>query len=101
MGIKLSPPDLELYQRVDEVLHYIWDPIGVSGIPTARNEYYGYLPEIFGLLKKHASPEPIVEYLFELSTGHMGLDGRRKKDIDVAAILLNWKAAITEKYVSD
>ena len=47
MGTKLEPHDEELYRRVDEVLHYIWDPIGVAGAPMARDEYYAYLPQIF------------------------------------------------------
>ena len=42
MGRGISSLDEELYRRVDEVLHYLWDPIGVAGIPEARDEYYGY-----------------------------------------------------------
>ena len=38
----------ELHRRTDEVLHYIWDPIGVSGVPTARDEYSGYVPRLVG-----------------------------------------------------
>jgi hypothetical protein len=40
MGRKLSPEQNELYKRVDEVLHYVWDSIGVAGEPHARDEYY-------------------------------------------------------------
>ena len=54
MGKKLEPKDEELYRRVDEVLHYILDPIGVSGIPQARDEYYSYLPGVFQLVKHNA-----------------------------------------------
>jgi len=32
----------ELEQRVDEVLFYVWDPIGVSDTPAARGEYSSY-----------------------------------------------------------
>lgn len=101
MGQKLSPQDLELYQRVDEVLHYIWDPIGVSGVPMARDEYYSYLPHVFSLLKSNASPESIVKYLFEVSTDRMGLKENRSKDAEVAEILLDWKESIDEKYSQD
>ncbi len=94
MGKKLSPPDEELYRRVDEVLHYIWDPIGISGIPMARDEYYSYLPHVFSLLKANAKPEPIAEYLFTVSTDRMGLSENRKRDIEVAEILLDWKETI-------
>lgn len=43
MGHKLTDDGLELYRRVDEVLFYVWDPIGVANSPAARDEYYGYL----------------------------------------------------------
>lgn len=49
MGKQLSPFERELYQRVDEVLHYVWDPIGVSDAPEARDEYFSYLPIVFGM----------------------------------------------------
>lgn len=40
MGQKLSAPHLALYRAVDEVLHYVWDLIGASAFPQARNEYH-------------------------------------------------------------
>lgn len=40
MGHKLSQADMDLYRAVDEVLHFIWDPIGVRGFPEARDEYH-------------------------------------------------------------
>jgi len=33
----------ELKNRNDEVLYYIWDPIGVSDEPCARIEYTAYV----------------------------------------------------------
>ena len=30
MGSKLSPHDMRLYRAVDEVLHYVWNPIGCA-----------------------------------------------------------------------
>ncbi len=30
MGSKMTDPDLTLYQMVDEILYYLWDPIGVA-----------------------------------------------------------------------
>ena len=32
----------ELERRIDEVLFYVWDPIGVSDTPAARGEYSSY-----------------------------------------------------------
>jgi hypothetical protein len=33
--------DRDLYRMVDEILHYVWDPIGVAGEARARDEYNG------------------------------------------------------------
>ena len=99
MGSKLSPPDEELYRRTDEVLHYIWDPIGVSGAPTARDEYYSYLPQVFSLLRNNAAAEAIAAYLFQVATEHMGLAGNKEHAIQVAEVLLDWKETILQKNV--
>lgn len=32
----------ELERRIDEVLYYVWDPIGVSDTPAARGEHSSY-----------------------------------------------------------
>ena len=36
----------EFNRRSDEVLHYLWDPIGVAGTVMARDEYTGYVPRL-------------------------------------------------------
>ena len=53
---RLSRSDDELLMRVDEVLHYLWDPIGVSDFPEARDEYTSYAGVVFSLLKRGADP---------------------------------------------
>jgi hypothetical protein len=50
MGTKLEGSQLELYRRTDEILHYIWDPIGIGGSPGARDEYDDYLGHVFTLV---------------------------------------------------
>ncbi len=96
MARSVSTPDEELYRRTDEVLHYLWDPIGVAGMPGARDEYYGYLPQVFSLLKGRAGADELADYLFEISTQAMGLGGNRARDLQVAEILLDWTATILE-----
>jgi hypothetical protein len=63
MRTKLNPHNKELYRRVDEVLHYIWDPIGVCGIPEARDEYNSYLPQVFSMLKANAPEQELINFL--------------------------------------
>ena len=72
MGHQLSPEHKELYRRVDEVLHYLWDPIGVSDVPEARDEYHSYLPHIFSLLIRRVSAQEITDFLTHTSTQPVG-----------------------------
>lgn len=92
---QLSPPDLALYRVVDEVLHDLWDPIGVAGIPEARDEYRGYLPHVFGMLKNGGTEDEFVEYLGAVATERMGLPARPDHDRAIARQLLTWKARLS------
>jgi hypothetical protein len=99
MGTKLSPHDAELYQRVDEVLHYIWDPIGVAGMPMARDEYYPYLPTVFSLLTQDDNnDEKIAEYLIYVATDRMGLHETKEHVLEIVDVLQDWKQTLNEKY---
>ena len=98
MGSRLSPPDEELYRRTDEVLHYLWDPIGVAAEPMARDEYYSYLPQVFKLLKTDVGAEQIATYLSNVATERMGLAANREHALHVANALLAWKETILEKH---
>ena len=100
MGKKLSPADLELYQRTDEVLHYVWDPIGVANAPMARDEYHGYLPQVFRLLKEGALAEEIAIYLESIATERMGFNANLQQAKEVAELLLEWKDVVDEKHTS-
>lgn len=85
----------ELYLRVDEVLHYLWDPVGVSHMPMARDEYQSYIPQVVALLNENASVEQIASYLNAVATKRMGLSENCDAALHVAGVLLEWKAALT------
>lgn len=89
----LMPKDKELYQRLDEVIHYIWDPIGISHFPEARDEYHTYLPEIYARLKV-GEKDSIVEYMKWVVTDSMGMVFNRERAEQVADILLHWKDVV-------
>jgi len=91
MGRKLPPKELELYERCDEVLHYIWDPIGVAGAPGARDEYESYLPKVFTLLRDGAGGNQIADYLLSIETDRMGLAPNRDGARKAAVVLLEWR----------
>jgi hypothetical protein len=101
MGRKLSPAELALYRAVDETLHYVWDPIGVSREPWARDEYHAYLPIVFRMLKEGATAKHIAKYLNTVTTATMGLSLRSGHDLEVAELLIQWPAVITEQRRSE
>jgi len=98
MGTKMSPLDKELWLRVDEVLYYLWDPIGVSSEPRARGEYESYVPQVFGLLNANADENRIAAYLVNIVTDTMGLPEDTEQALEAARILLEWKGTLSEKY---
>jgi hypothetical protein len=68
-----------LVKEVRRTLLAEWDPIGIKAIPEARDECDSYAPEIAAMLVANASYAEIFDYLWELETGHMGLNGNRTK----------------------
>jgi hypothetical protein len=94
MGKKLPPLQLELYKRIDEILFYKWDPIGISEMDWSRDEYQGYLPEVFKLTLEGNDPEPIEQYLKIIRTDNMGLSPADSKDRAIAKLILDIKGSI-------
>jgi len=97
MGRKLTPYEKELYQRIAEVMHYVWDPIGVSGVPQARDEYNAYLPQVFAMLLESKDRETISAYLVRVEEERMGLTPSKPRAEEVADVLLDWSEALRRK----
>jgi hypothetical protein len=55
-----------------------WDPIGVSEIPEAQDEYDSYVPAVYKLLITRRPQHEVFDYLWRLETEHMGLRGDRQ-----------------------
>ena len=70
---KMSAPDIETYNKIDEILYYEWNPIGVSDLP--RDEYYCYIPIIFSLKKAGAGIEEIAQTLFSIEKDKIEMPG--------------------------
>ncbi len=87
----------ELYRRTDEVLHYLWDPIGVSNVPEVRDEYSGYLPQVFLLLMENQDKSKIATFLNQVETKLIGLPANPERNNMIAETLVNWKEYILEK----
>ena len=86
----------ELRRRVDEVLFYVWDPIGVANEPYARAEYESYVPYVLELVEKSEQPQPIVDYLDDVVRNRMALSPNLKHCRHAAELLLRHKKAINE-----
>ena len=86
----------ELEKRVDEVLFYVWDPIGVSDEPYARAEYRGYVPGVLGHVKHGKTAEVIADYLCSIISDSMGLAPDKEGSLKVANLLIRHKEAIDE-----
>jgi hypothetical protein len=87
----------DLHTRVNEVLHYVWDPIGVAGNPHVRDEYDAYVPRVISLLEKNAPAEAIAYYLNEVAVESMGLQPNHQHSLTVAQCLLAWKAKLLQQ----
>jgi len=88
--------ELELQTRINEVLHYIWDPIGVRGEPWARDEYDSYVPAVYSLLQDGASADQIAAHLDRIATDRTGLNSNMKHALLTAQNLLGWRSALLE-----
>ena len=84
----------ELRKRVDEILYYIWDPIGVSTCASARGEYWNYVDQILELLEQNEGIDEISERLEFIRVEWMGLPVNKKRSDFAAGILQDHKKAI-------
>lgn len=83
----LAAKDSLLYKKIDDILWFDWDPIGVNDT-APRDEYQSYIVEIFGLVKSKAERQEIAKRLFKLETEHMGLEGKMERCLLVADKIL-------------
>jgi hypothetical protein len=78
----------EYQTAIREILMKEWDPIGVSDIPEAQDEYDSYVPHIYSQLIHHMSEQEVFDNLWEIETDHMGLYGNRQQAERVAKLLM-------------
>ena len=93
---KLLPGDRELYRRVCEIAHYVWDPIGVSDIPEAHDEYNSYTWALFGRAKT-GDVSQVMEYMKWAATENMGLSFDKERAEKAAQAMISWKDFIDER----
>lgn len=85
----------ELNQRIDEVLYYLWDPIGVSDEPCARAEYSSYSMTILKYVLEDDLNQIAIQ-LSKIETDSMGLVSDKNRNLKIAQRLLDYKYAVEE-----
>lgn len=75
-----------LLRAVDEVLYYVWDPIGINDDPTVRDEYYDYVPRVFEILCADSPTETIFReitgYLTHVEVNDISIGGKKEETAD-------------------
>jgi hypothetical protein len=78
-----------MVERVREILFREWDPIGVNGYETCREEYDSYAPTLVRYLREGADEHRIAAHLTRLARDAMGLSvAADELDRRVARLLL-------------
>ena len=85
----------ELIKRVDEVLFYVWDPIGVSKFTGARDEYSSYALTIISLVIAE-DIEKLTDVLTTLEKDIIGPAVQDDHNREVAERLIAEKKAVEE-----
>lgn len=91
-------PSRSLIQIIDEILFYIWDPLGVStdGAPEWRNEYETYTQKIAEMVKANADSNAIAAYLDKIESEYMQLTLVENRNNDIAQMIID-----NYKYLAD
>ena len=87
----------DLLARIGEVLHYVWDPIGVSDEPHARDEYDSYVAGIYALLEGGANADQIAVHLDKIAVDGMGLRSNMEHNRVTADRLLTWREVLLKR----
>jgi hypothetical protein len=82
----------EIQKAIGEILMQHWDPIGVSDISEAQDEYDSYIGHIYRLLASSRSAEELVSYLSDVEAHTMGLgwaDSERIRNVSSRLLALD------------
>ncbi len=93
----------EMETRVSEILFYVWDPIGVNGIPACREEYEDYVPIVSTYLLHgfdESGLDALMMFIMEEFIGMRLSSLKRLKyqHREAMRMLLEWKADFFSKY---
>ena len=78
----------EIQNNIRDVLMQKWDPIGVSDVPEAQDEYDVYIGGIYRLLASKAKEKQIIEHLYKIETINNELKPSKKVLKEVVTALM-------------
>jgi hypothetical protein len=78
----------EIQESIRQVLLRDWDPIGVSDVPEAQDEYDSYVGGVYRLLASGASEDEVIEHLQWIESDRMGLTAADPEELRVVAMRL-------------
>jgi hypothetical protein len=79
--------DATLLHAIHKILLKEWDPLRIRHIPTMRDEYDDYLPNIFKLIQDKSSETEIFDYLWWVEHKVLEKVGRKDHTLRIAALL--------------
>ena len=81
-------PARSIKQKIDHILWEVWDPIGLNRISPARDEYSGYVNEVFQLLTSGASDHELAQHLLKIVHDRMELKAATVEDMQTTVTAL-------------
>jgi hypothetical protein len=79
----LEPMSSEL-DAIKALLLHEWDPIGISDVAEAKDEYDTYAFQMYTMLREGANETAIARYLNWVVTSRMSLPGNPDRDSAIA-----------------
>ena len=86
----------ELFEFVDEVLFFRWDPLRVSCEPSCRSEYKSYTEKIYQLLMQGQSASELGQFLHSISSDEMGTLTEKESSFEIAEYLIDYRSWILD-----
>jgi hypothetical protein len=66
------------------------------GVPQARDEYEGYVGELFSLARSGATEAELSSRLEQIATDRMGLGAAQDRSDEAASLIADWRDFVAE-----
>ena len=93
----------EMESRVSEILFYVWDPIGVNGMPSCRDEYQSYVSIVSAYLLHNFAEAGLDALLMFIMEEYIGVNlvktpRRKHQHLETLRMLMEWRQDSFQKY---